>query len=83
MNCPFKKYSQIFGIPNEGAHSYRFLDTAVVDYILTILLAFFLSYMTKLPLVITTILSFLLGIILHILFGVETNTLKYFGIKCL
>ena len=83
MNCPFKKYSDIFGLPNTGAHSYRILDTAIIDYILTILLAIFLTHITKIPLVITTIFSFILGIILHILFGVETNTLKYFGIKCL
>lgn len=28
----FSEYSDIFGKPNEGVHSYRFLDTAIVDY---------------------------------------------------
>ena len=80
--CPFKKYSNIFGVPNTGVHSYRFLGTAVVDYILTILLALLLTWITDIPLVLTTILSFIIGIVFHILFGVKTNTLKYLGINC-
>ena len=31
------KYKDIFGKPKQGAHQYRFLGTAVVDYILTII----------------------------------------------
>ena len=42
----------------------------------------FLTYMTKIPLVLTTIGILILGIIMHYLFGVETNTLKYLGITC-
>lgn len=80
--CPFKKYSNIFGVPNTGVHSYRFLGTAVVDYVFTILLAFLLTWITDIPLVLTTIFSFIIGIIFHILFGVNTNTLKYLGINC-
>jgi|TARA_Y100000389_G_scaffold195060_1_gene225897 hypothetical protein len=80
--CPLKKYKDILGIPRKGAHSLRLLDTAVVDYILTILLAILITYITTIPLVITTIISFILGIILHIIFGVETNTVKFLGIKC-
>ena len=80
--CPFKKYSNIFGVPNTGVHSYRFLGTAVVDYILTILLALLLTWITDIPIVLTTIFSFIIGIIFHILFGVKTNTLKYLGINC-
>ena len=32
MFCPFQKYKSSLGEPNKGVHSYRFLDTAIVDY---------------------------------------------------
>lgn len=82
MTCPFKKFQYILGVPRKGAHSHRFLDTAIVDYILTIILAIIITLLTKIPLVLTTIFSFILGIILHILFGVPTNTTKFLGISC-
>lgn len=72
----FKEYSDMFGKPNEGLHSYRFLDTAIIDYILAILLAIFISFMTNIPLVMSTIGVLLIGEIAHYLFGVETNTVK-------
>ena len=82
MSCRFKGFRDIFGEPGTGVHAYRFLDTAVVDYFVTILLAMILTKVTKIPLVLTTILLFVLGIVLHVLFGVETSTLKYLGISC-
>jgi hypothetical protein len=80
--CPFREYSNIFGAVNTGAHQYRIGDVAIVDYILTIIGAFVLSYMTKIPVVLTTIGLLVGSIIIHLLFGVETNTLKYLGITC-
>ena len=74
---PFQKYKNIFGEPGKGAHRFRFMDVAIVDYTLTIVLAFFLSFLTGIPAELTTIFSFLLGIICHILFGVSTNTTRY------
>jgi hypothetical protein len=82
MYCPFSKYKNILGVPGKGAHKYQFLDTAIVDYIFTILGAIITTYFSHIPLVLTTIFWFIMGIILHILFGVETSTLKYLGIKC-
>lgn len=81
-NCPFKKFKNIFGIPGKGAHSYRILNTAMVDYLLTIILSFVTSYLTGIPVVLTTIFWLIVGIVLHILFGVKTTTLKYFGVSC-
>jgi len=80
--CIFSKYKNIFGEAGKGVHSYRFLNTALVDYLLTILGAILLTYLTDIPLVITTIGLLVLGIILHYLFGVNTNSLKYVGITC-
>lgn len=80
--CPFSKYKNILGIIEKGVHKYRFLNTAIIDYILTIITACVTTYFSKIPLVLTTIMWLILGIILHILFGVQTNTLKYLGIIC-
>jgi len=74
------KYKDIFGKPKQGAHQYRFLGTAVVDYIFTIIGAVIITYFSGIPLVLTTIVLFILGIVLHVLFGVPTNTTKYLGI---
>ena len=80
--CIFKKYKNILGVPKVGVHKLRFLDTALNDYIGTILLAIMLTFFTKIPLVLSTIMLFIVGEILHYLFGVETNTLKYLNISC-
>ena len=34
--CPFVKYKDIFGQAGKGVHSIRFINVAIVDYILTI-----------------------------------------------
>tara|TARA_B100001248_G_C27382194_1_gene457613 strand:- start:1554 stop:1838 length:285 start_codon:yes stop_codon:yes gene_type:complete len=75
-----EKYKYIFGKPKKGAHQYRFLDTAIVDYLLTIIGAIIITYFSGIPLVLTTIFLFILGIVLHILFGLPTNTTRYLGI---
>lgn len=77
----FKKYKNILGEPKKGVHKYRFFNTAFVDYILSLILAIIITYLTNIPLVLTTIIILSLGIILHILFGVPTNTTKYLGIN--
>lgn len=82
MFCPFYNNRNFFGEPNTGVHSYRFGGTAIVDYVSTLLLAGFMSYMYTIPLDIITIFLFILGIILHVLFGVNTATIKYLGISC-
>jgi hypothetical protein len=48
-----------------------FISTAIVDYLGSILIA---MIVTKIPLVITTIGVFVLGIILHLLFCLKTGT---------
>lgn len=80
--CPFSQYSDIFGKPNTGVHSIKFVNVAIVDYILTIILAFFIAYITNIPAELTTIFCFILGIISHTLFGVKTNTTKFLHIDC-
>jgi len=83
MNCPLSKYSNILGIPMEGIHKYRLLDTAMVDYILTIISAIVIAFFTKIPLVFITVLLFIISIFLHYLFGINTVTNQYLGLKCI
>jgi len=67
------KYKDILGKPKEGLHKYRFFGIAVVDVILTIIVALLISYFFKLSFWITLIILFILGIILHRLFCVRTT----------
>jgi len=80
--CPFKKFKDALGIPGKGIHSYRILDTAIVDYAMTLIVAFLTAYFLHVPLVLSTIVWFISGTILHMLFGIETNTLQRLGISC-
>ena len=80
--CPFRQFRDIFGDPGKGIHAYRIFDTALVDYILSLLGAMLMTYLTAIPLVLTTIIVLISGIIFHALFGVDTNTLRFLGIRC-
>jgi hypothetical protein len=72
------KYKNIFGVPGKGIHAWKFHGTSLADYFLTIIAAFIITYFTKIPLVITTIVLFLLGIFFHYIFCLETQTVKFF-----
>jgi hypothetical protein len=81
--CPFGKYKDIFGKPGTGVHSFKILNTSMSDYIMTLIGAFLLTFISGFPLELSTIFMFALGVILHILFGVPTYTTKYLGLNCL
>jgi hypothetical protein len=66
-------YSEIFGVPEKGIHSYRLFGVAIVDVLLTVIFAFALSCMFSIPIVFSMIGLFLLGIVLHSLFCVRTT----------
>ena len=70
------KYKDILGKPKEGLHKYRLFGVAIVDVILTIIVALLISYFFKVSFWITLIILFLLGIILHRIFGVRTTVDK-------
>ena len=80
--CFFKEYGNIFGERGKNVHKIRLCDVAAVDYVFAIIFAIVVCKITNTPLVLSTILAFILGIILHILFGVQTSTLSYLGINC-
>ena len=67
------KYKDILGKPNQGVHSYRIFNIAIVDVLLTILAAFILSIVTEYKFIYTLIFMFVLGIISHRIFCVRTT----------
>ena len=73
----FSQYKNIFGEPGKGLHQYKFKGTSLVDYGLTILGAFIVTYYTDIPLVITTIVLLILGILFHSLFRIRTQALRF------
>jgi len=77
------KYKNILGKPGEGVHSYRIFNIAVVDLLLTVLLAFIIHFfLPKYPLIYILIFVFLLGIVAHRIFCVRTTVDKaIFGPK--
>lgn len=75
------EYKDIFGVAGQGVHSTRLLDVALFDYLGTIMLAVIVSKFTKLPLVLSTILMFVLGLVLHWVFCVPTSALKFLGAR--
>jgi hypothetical protein len=71
-----EKYKDIFGKAKTGIHSVRILDTPIVDYFGSILIAMLISYGTGLALSLSTIAILVLGIFAHKLFGVDTITVR-------
>lgn len=72
----FCQYKHVFGEPGEGVHRFRVLNIAVVDFILTLLLAYAISYYGGFSLYYVIPMTFLLGIILHRMFCVRTTVDK-------
>jgi hypothetical protein len=76
MSCPLAKYSDIFGKPNEGVHAYRLLNIAVVDVVATIGASALISFAFNINFIIILICLFLLGVVCHWLFCVDTTINK-------
>lgn len=72
------KYRDIFGKSNEGPHSYRIFNIAIVDTVITIVIGFFISKIFKLNLVQVLLSLFILSIIVHKMFCVQTTLTKFF-----
>ena len=75
----FCKYKNILGKINEGIHSYRICDIAIMDVILTILGSFLIkkNIFPKYNFLNILIIMFIIGIISHRLFCVRTTIDKF------
>jgi len=73
------KYRNIFGKPNKGIHRFRIFNIPIADVLLTFLLAKFIQivFFNKGNYLIILISTFILGIFMHILFGVKTPITKF------
>jgi hypothetical protein len=70
------QYKDIFGIPGQGIHKYRIFNIAIFDVLITLIFAFIISYVFNINLIITIVLLFLSGIIVHRIFCVRTTVDK-------
>lgn len=71
----------IFGKPDKGIHSYRFMGIAIVDLLLTLLLCVILYLTIGMPLSVSLTLLLIIAFILHYLFRVQTSSMTYLGVK--
>ena len=78
MACP---YAFIFGIPEKGFHSYRFMGLALGDTLGTILFAVITAYLTNTGFWWNLLYWWIAGEVLHYLFGTPTAFLRMIGIK--
>jgi hypothetical protein len=74
-------YRHIFGKEKEGIHSYRFMDIAIMDVLLTFIGAIIIGYYFKLNIILVFIILIILGTIIHYIFCVETTITKMFLYK--
>jgi hypothetical protein len=77
MACP---YRDIFGKVREGPHSYRILDVAVVDSVLTVLLALFLQkiFFQNFSFLQVLTVTFIVGELMHWYFCVDSKVIQIF-----
>jgi hypothetical protein len=67
-------YNNILGEPRKGLHRHRIFNIAIVDVLLTIIMAFIIHFFyPKYNFSLILISLFILGIILHRLFCVRTT----------
>lgn len=78
MSC---RYRHIFGKEKEGVHSTRLLDVAVYDFIGTVVIGLLLSHLFGWNIWRTLLILFIISLILHKLFCVQTTWTKFvFGL---
>jgi len=70
------QYKNFFGKPNEGAHALRLFNIAIVDLILTFLVAYGCAKVTHKSTLIIFIFLLGLGLFFHWLFCVPTTLTK-------
>jgi hypothetical protein len=78
MPCP---YSTLLGIPGQGFHATRIGPYALNDTLATILGAILLAWIYKTSFLAAFIGFFVLGEVLHYLFGVQSAFLTTLGIS--
>ena len=78
MPCP---YAYVLGIPGQGVHAKRIFGYALNDFLATLFAAALYAYFTKSSFIASAIALFIIGEILHYIFGVQTAVLTNLGIN--
>ena len=74
----FKQFKNILG---EVGTRQTFLNVVILDNVISIGLAVLISYFFKIPFPLSIIGVYVTGIIIHILFGVNTSTIQFLNIN--
>lgn len=77
--CPMKQYNELFGKIRQRKSYFNVIG---LDNMMTIVGAIFITYLFNIPFPISIISLYIIGIVFHMLFGVQTKTLTYLGITC-
>jgi len=78
MPCP---YANLLGTPGQGFHEKRLFGLALNDTLATIFVALLISLIFNTSFLITLLVLFILGEILHYIFGTQTAFLTKLGIN--
>ena len=78
MSCPYANY---LGVPGQGVHSTRILGMALNDWLATIILAILISFMFNVNFIYSLVGLFILGEVLHYVYGVKTAFLEMIGLE--
>ena len=76
----FCKYSDIFGKPKKGVHSYRLFGVAIVDFGLTILIGILIGLYFNYYIPYVCLILLALGVLFHYLFCVKTTFNRLLGL---
>ena len=78
MPCP---YANALGEPGKGVHAVRIFGLARNDLIMTIIAAIVTAYLFNISFLVSFIVWFTAGEVLHYLFGTNTAFLRMIGIN--
>jgi hypothetical protein len=78
MSCP---YAFIFGKPETGFHSMRFMGYAVGDTLGTVALALLTAWIFKINWILSLVVWFVVGEWMHYYFGLQSAFLTTIGVK--
>ena len=78
MSCP---YAHALGVPGQGVHAQRFLGIALNDTLMTIAGGILIAFIFDIAIWKAVLGFFVLGEILHYVFGTQTAFLKMIGMS--
>ena len=74
------QYKSVFGEPGKGVHSLRIFGFALVDVLLTIIVAFAIAHYFNKNVIVVFIVLLAIAVFLHWLFCVDTALNKMVGL---